>query len=207
MIVVQITDTHIKPPGRLAYRRVNTADALAACIEHVNRLRPRPDAVLVTGDLVDAGGRDEYGLFRELLEALAVPWFAIPGNHDDRANMRAAFHDHDWLRQDYDFLHYVVDAWPVRLLGVDSTLPGAPEGRLCARRLQWLELQLARPPAKPTLLFMHHPPFLTGIEHMDVQTCRDAAMSVSPAGRAWIGVAIGYSFQGWGLPPCGTRPL
>jgi 3',5'-cyclic AMP phosphodiesterase CpdA len=174
MIVVQVTDTHIKPRGRLAYRRVDSAAALAACVDHINALAPRPDAVLVTGDLVDAGSPEEYGRFRELVEPLRVPYFVIPGNHDHRANMRAAFHDHAYLRRDDEFLHYVIDDWPVRLIGLDSTRPGAPEGHLCPRRLSWLRTQLADQPGAPTLLFMHHPPFLTGIEHMDVQNCRDA---------------------------------
>lgn len=174
MIVVQITDTHIKPRGRLAYRRVDTAGALAAGVQHINGLRPRPDAVLITGDLVDAGDPEEYEYFRELVDPLTVPFFVIPGNHDHRGNMRAAFHDHAYLRQDGEFLHYVIDEWPVRLIGLDSTLPGAPEGHLCAQRLRWLATQLDHHPARPTLLFMHHPPFLTGIAHMDVQNCRDA---------------------------------
>jgi 3',5'-cyclic AMP phosphodiesterase CpdA len=55
MIVVQVTDTHIKPRGRLAYRRVDSAAALAACVDHINELAPSPDVVLFTGDLVDAG--------------------------------------------------------------------------------------------------------------------------------------------------------
>ena len=174
MLVVQITDTHIKPRGRLAYRRVDTAEALAACVDHVNRLAPRPDLVLITGDLVDAGVAEEYAHFRELVEPLTTPFFVIPGNHDHRANMRAAFQDHAYLHQDDEFLHYAVDGWPIRLIGLDSTVPGAPHGAMCEKRLGWLRAQLARDPGKPTLLFMHHPPFLTGIEHMDVQNCRDA---------------------------------
>ena len=173
MIVAQITDTHIKRRGRLAYRRVDSASALAACVAHVNQLRPRPDLVLITGDLVDAGAPEEYSVFRELVAPLAMPYFLIPGNHDERENLRAAFPDHAYLRQDPTFLHYAIDDWPVRLVGLDSTRPGAPEGQLCEVRLRWLEQQLARAPGRPTLLFMHHPPFLTGIGHMDVQNCRD----------------------------------
>ena len=175
MIVVQITDTHVKRPGRLAYRRVDSASALAACVDHVNKLVPRPDVALLTGDLVDAGAADEYAVFREIVDELAMPYFLIPGNHDDRGNLRTAFGDHAYLRQDDEFLHYAIDDWPLRLIGLDSTQPGAPEGHMCERRLAWLSAQLDRHPNRPTLVFMHHPPFLTGIEHMDVQNCRDGA--------------------------------
>lgn len=174
MLIVQITDTHIKPRGRLAYRKVDTAAALARCVAHVNALDPRPDMALLTGDLTDIGRPEEYALLRELLTPLAVPYYLIPGNHDDRQNLRAAFPEHRYLWQDPEFLHYVLEDWPLRLIGLDTTIPGAKEGALCARRLAWLEARLGKAPATPTLLFMHHPPFLTGIEHMDVQNCGNA---------------------------------
>jgi Icc protein len=176
VIVLQISDTHIKPRGRLAYRRVDTAKALSACVDHVNRFVPRPDVVLIAGDLVDAGDPAEYGLFRELIAPLQIPFFAIPGNHDHRGNMRAGLREHAYLRQDEDFLHYVIDDWPLRIIGIDSTVPGAPGGLLCGERLRWLTKQLAIGSDKPTLMFMHHPPFLTGIRHMDVQNLGNSEM-------------------------------
>src|SRR5687767_10454266 len=62
MLIAQITDTHIKPPGKLAYRRVDTASYLERAIAHLRALRPQPEVVLATGDLVDAGTPEEYGL-------------------------------------------------------------------------------------------------------------------------------------------------
>lgn len=167
MLIAQISDTHIKPAGKLAYGRVDTAPALAACVAAIAALERQPDLVLATGDLVDHGTDEEYARLRELLAPLGMPILPIPGNHDDRAGLRAAFADCPYLPANGDFLHYVVDDWPVRLIALDTIIPGRPEGELCDRRLAWLEARLAEAPAKPTLVFMHHPPFPTGIKLMD----------------------------------------
>ena len=65
------------------------------------------------------------------------------------------------------FLQYVVEAWPVRLIALDTLIPGQPGGQLCAERLGWLEAQLAQEPSRPTVLFQHHPPFATGMPVLD----------------------------------------
>ncbi len=67
MLIAQISDLHIKPEGRLAYRRVDTALLLGRAVEHLCRLDPAPDVVLATGDLVDAGLEEEYRRLRGLL--------------------------------------------------------------------------------------------------------------------------------------------
>jgi 3',5'-cyclic-AMP phosphodiesterase len=167
MLLAQITDFHIRPEGRLAYGRVDTAAFLARTVARLAELEPRPDVVLATGDLVDAGDPDEYAHLRRLLAPLALPLYVLPGNHDSRAGLSEAFRDHAYLPRDGEFLHYVVEDWPLRLIGLDTTVPGEPGGRLCDRRLAWLEARLAEAPERPTLLMMHHPPMTTGIDHMD----------------------------------------
>jgi Icc protein len=174
MIIVQITDTHIKAGGRLAYGKVDSAARLAACVVHVNGLEPRPDVAFVTGDLVDFGRSEEYEVLRSLLDPLAMPYFLIPGNHDDRETLRRSFPDQPFLPGEA-FLHYAVEDYPVRLIGLDTAVPGQPHGEMCAARLAWLDKRLAEQPDRPTVLFMHHPPFATGIAHMDRQNCRNGA--------------------------------
>lgn len=169
MIIAQISDTHIKPAGKLAYRRVDTAGHLARCVAHLLAMTSRPDVVLATGDLVDAGRPDEYRRLRHLLAPLPMPVFLIPGNHDDREALAAGFSDHAYLPQDGRFLQYVVEGYPVRLIGLDTLVPGENGGLMCGERLAWLDAQLAAAPDRPTVLFMHHPPFTTGIRHMDEQ--------------------------------------
>ena len=166
MIIAQISDTHIKPEGRLAYRRVDTAAHLARAVRHLLAMTPRPDVVLGTGDLVDAGRPDEYQRLRELLAPLTMPVYLIPGNHDDRGALRDAFRDHAYLPRD-GFVQYVVDSYPVRLVALDTVVPGKRSGLLCEERLAWLDGRLREAPTRPTLVLMHHPPFRTGIAHMD----------------------------------------
>ena len=175
MLIAQVTDTHIKADGRLAYRKVDSAEKLANCVAHLNRLDPMPDLVLMTGDLVDMGRPEEYRVLRRLIDPLEMPVYVIPGNHDEREAFRAAFSDHDYLPRTGDFLHYVVESHPLRIIALDSTIPGEPGGALCPERLFWLEERLSEDDARPVVICMHHPPFLTGIAGMDAQNCKDGA--------------------------------
>ncbi|HEX2888979.1 phosphodiesterase [Vineibacter terrae] len=172
MIIAQITDLHVRPPGRFAYDRVNTNAMLKAAVDALMRLERRPDVVLASGDLTDCGLADEYVALRELLAPLSMPVYLVPGNHDRRENMRAVFQADGYLPADGEFLHYVIDDHPVRLIGLDTVVPGEGHGLMCLRRLNWLETQLARAPGEPTVIFMHHPPFLTGLADMDRINCR-----------------------------------
>ena len=142
MLIAQITDAHIKPHGTLAYGRVDTAPYLARAVAHLLALRPRPDVVLATGDLVDGGRPDEYRRLRDLLAPLSMPVYLIPGNHDEREALAAAFPDHTYLPRGGRFLQYVVDGYPVQLIGLDTLVPGQVGGRLCAERLGWLASRL-----------------------------------------------------------------
>lgn len=172
--VVQISDLHLKPPGSLAYEVADTAAALRRTVDHLNRRQPRPDAVLITGDLADEGAAASYRVLREILSGLACPFFLVPGNHDRKDPLRAAFPDHGYLE---GFLEpgarramcYVIEDFPLRLIGLDTVIPGEHGGGLTAERLRWLDRTLSERPAAPTLLFMHHPPFASGIGHMDAE--------------------------------------
>lgn len=167
MLICQISDLHIKAEGGLLGKVVDTAAMFRTCIAHVGTLPQRPDAVLLTGDLVELGRPEEYALLRELLAPLDMPVHVIPGNHDDREVLRAAFADHGYLPADGPFLQYVLEAYPVRIVALDTVIPRQGAGRLCAERLAWLDRTLAAAPSRPTVVMMHHPPFRTFIGHMD----------------------------------------
>src|SRR5215467_11529752 len=173
MLIAQISDTHIKPPGRLAYERVDTAWHLGRCVEHLLGLDPRPDVVLATGDLGDAGVVEEYEALARLLAPLPMPVYLIPGNHDAREPLRKVFGHHRYLPP-AGFMHYVVEDHPVRLIGLDTLVPGQGGGTLDAESIGWLDARLGEAPARPTVIFMHHPPFATGIERMDRQALANA---------------------------------
>lgn len=166
MIIAQVTDTHIRVPGKLAYGVVETAGYLERAIAAVNALDPLPDVLAMTGDLVDFGMPAEYERLKALLAPARMPVLLIPGNHDEREAMRAAFADHAYLPRS-GFLQFAVDDFPVRIVGLDSVVPGKGGGTLCRERLEWLDRTLAAAPRKPTVLLIHHPPFPTFIGHMD----------------------------------------
>jgi Icc protein len=175
MIIAQITDMHVRPVGRFAYERVDTNAMLADTIAAIMAIERRPDMVIATGDLTDCGLEEEYELLQEILDPLSMPIYMVPGNHDRRENLRAVFGSDGYLPRSGTFLHYVVEDQPVRLIGLDTVIPGMGHGELCAERLQWLADRLAEEPDQPTVIFMHHPPFSTGLAEMDRINCRNGA--------------------------------
>ena len=174
LLIAQVSDLHIRESRKLAYNRVDTAGAMEACVTHLNALTPRPDIVLFTGDMGDVGAAGEYAVLRDILADLDLPYVIVPGNHDSRSALHAAFPEAAPLNAD-GFVQFVVDLPPLRLVGLDSHEPGRSEGVLCDRRLDWLDATLAEAPDTPTVLFLHHPPFQTGIHHMDVQNLVEGA--------------------------------
>ena len=167
--LVQLTDPHIREPGRLAYGRIDTAPYLRRAVASVLRLRQRPDAVVITGDLSDFGRAAEYAHLAELLAPLPMPVYLMPGNHDDRDEMRRSFPSHAYLPavDESSFVQYSVKVGAIRLLTLDTVVPGHSHGTLCAERLAWLERQLEAARGEPVVIAMHHPPFRTLIGHMD----------------------------------------
>lgn len=174
MLIAQISDMHVTAPGSPSLAGADAAATLARCVDHINSLRPAPEVVLATGDLVNDGSAEAYRALVGLLAPLAMPVYLIPGNHDDRDNLRAAFPDHRYLPADGEFLQYVVEDYPLRLIGLDTVVPGEDGGLVCAARRAWLAERLAAAPARPTLIFMHHPPFATGLEILDGMGCAGA---------------------------------
>ena len=167
MVVAQISDPHIAAPGSKMDQACRTSHHLERAVHHLNALQPRPTVALVTGDLTDRGEIEEYERLRPMLDRLAMPTYLIPGNHDDRDNLRRVFDNHPYLAGDGGFLQYTVEDWPVRLVALDTLVPRQGRGLLCPRRLAWLDARLHEAPERPTLIFMHHPPFATGLVYMD----------------------------------------
>ncbi len=160
MLIAQISDTHILSKETDQPAASLRADCLRRCVADINR--QRPDAVIFTGDTTQHGSPEEYALLRELLAPLEAPLYLVPGNRDDTGTLRAAFSDHPHLQGSGDFLHYVVEEHSVRLVAIDSTAPRERKGRFCSRRQAWLDGVLDQQPERPTLLFIHHPPFDVG---------------------------------------------
>jgi Icc protein len=166
-MLAQLSDPHI----RLGEGERESAAALAAAVAAVNALDPAPDAVLVSGDLADHGDPREYARVRELLAALERPAHVLAGNHDDVAALEAVFGPAE----------YAVRVGPLRLIGLDSTVPGSDAGRVPVDRLAPL---LDEDADTPTIVAMHHAPLLTGVAPMD-------ALGVPEADRRALAALLG----------------
>jgi 3',5'-cyclic AMP phosphodiesterase CpdA len=175
MMIAQITDLHVRPRGKVAYERVDTNAMLEAAVAAIEALPRKPDLVIATGDLTDCGLAEEYQVLRDILEPLSMPVYLVPGNHDRRAELFAEFASDGYLKNDDGFLHYTIEGHEMRLIGLDTVVPGHGHGEMCAKRLAWLEGRLAERLEQPTLIFMHHPPFSTGLADMDRINCRNGA--------------------------------
>ncbi len=163
--IAQISDLHIVAPGRQLAGVIDTAAYARAAVEHLNRLDPQPDAVLATGDLVESGSPAEYQHLRHIVAPLRAPLWLLPGNHDDVSALREAFPERSELAGG-GFIRFVIEG-PVRVVCLDSSRPDEEGGRLDAGQLEWLDATLAAAPNVPTIVALHHPPFETGIGHMD----------------------------------------
>lgn len=169
MLIAQISDIHALTPGADGELPGNTDTfaALKRCVATLAALSPQPDVLLVCGDMVHYGGADDYRRVADILADLTFPIYVVPGNHDHRANLKAVFGQSACPTGSETFLHYAVSGFPLRLVGLDTLDPGRTGGRLCNERLAWLEGVLDEQPHQPTILFMHHVPFVTGIPALD----------------------------------------
>ncbi len=163
MLIAQMTDIHIgfDPDARPEeLNRIRFRHTLARLLKSPNPI----DMLVLTGDLTDHGDLDSFSKTAELLAQCPFPVHAIPGNHDSREGLLAAFPD---TSTEDGFIHYAVEREGLRILMLDSFEPGRHGGAFCVRRRAWLRAQLDAHPGTPTLIFMHHPPVVSGVDWMD----------------------------------------
>jgi 3',5'-cyclic AMP phosphodiesterase CpdA len=163
MLIAQMTDIHIgfapdeKPEE---FNRLRFRATLARILDAPNR----PDMLVLSGDITDHGDRESYERTAELLAACPFPVWPMVGNHDTRAELLHAFPQ---VKAEDGFVHYVLEQDGLRIIFLDTLEEGRHGGAFCERRQAWLETRLDEAPATPTLIFMHHPPVVSGIEWMD----------------------------------------
>lgn len=178
---VQITDTHIVAPGALAYGRSDTAEALLRAVETINAklsLWDGIDCAIVTGDLTDHGTPEEYAHFLSIMEGLALPWLAVPGNHDQRAPMREVLADASWVPRQGP-VQWVRDFGPFSVIGLDTLLEGAHHGALCDAGMDFLDTALSAISDQPAIVATHHPVMHAGIPAMDADNLRNGAALIA----------------------------
>lgn len=156
MIIAQISDTHIDLDNPNAAARLGDFER---CVAAINRLEPLPDVAVHTGDVTHYGSPAEYEAAKRILGALRCPFHVAVGNSDDRTAMRTAFPADHYLLPGTPFVQYSVDVFHVRLIVVDTQSASGNQGEFCQVRADNLRAALAEARAKPTVIFMHHPPF------------------------------------------------
>lgn len=174
-LIAQITDLHLRPRGLACYRVSETNMLAGRAIATLNALDPKPDAVVITGDLADKPDPHEYEGVQRLVNRLKVPVYVIPGNHDSTRMMREILTGVGPINQGAgDKIHYAVEIGGLRLVALDTSVGGPPHGTLGDAQLDWLDATLSAN-NMPTLIAMHHPPAVTGLKHMDGIGLTDSA--------------------------------
>lgn len=160
LLIAQLSDIHIGA----AWEGVDPEERLERAVDAVQGLPNAVDAVLVSGDLSDDWSEGALRRAARLLDRFGVPVHVLPGNHDDRAALRRVFGLPGETGAPVD---YAVAVGELRIVVLDSTVPGQDAGGFDPGQLRWLEAQLARHSGAPTILAMHHPPLGTGIAEWD----------------------------------------
>lgn len=164
MLLAQLTDTHILEPGSNHDHLLDNTARLTAAVARLGQETVQPTAVLATGDLTDHGTVAEMDILLDLLEPIEAPILAVPGNHDVRETFRDAF-ELPWASATN--LSWVVDVDDIRVLGLDTIVPGSHGGRFGGEQREWLTGALDDATDRRVVIAMHHPPFLSGIGWMD----------------------------------------
>jgi len=166
MKIAQISDLHLTADGAPLYGRVDTEGAWQQALQRAVSLKP--DWLILTGDLAEGGQESAYLRLRASLEAAGCPYALLPGNHDDRATLKAVFSEQPWASG--ELCCQRIEGEKGWLLLLDATVPGSEHGEFGEAQERWLARQMSR--GWPSLLFMHHPPFEVGIPYMDGIRCR-----------------------------------
>lgn len=172
MLIAHLSDPHLRGQGQLYQDLVDSNAMFLDALQNLDTLTPQPDLVILSGDVVDTTAGSEYAMAAEMLAQIRQPLLVIPGNHDEREGFRACFANHPYLPRSGP-LHFATgDHGPVRILGLDVTVPSAHYGDMDDGCCRWLEDRLEEEPGRPTLIMMHQPPFDSGIPFIDKYHCR-----------------------------------
>jgi Icc protein len=188
MRILHLADFHLPgSPGKLLHG-VNPHANLAAALAVIRKQVPAPDLIVLGGDLLEDGERSSYREVLDLFKDLQVPVHAVLGNHDSLAGFRKTAQ----LVPGPDFPgYYSFDLKGVHFVMLHSACPGKEFGRLEEKQLLWLNEDLHRSSRKPVLVFLHHPPFDTGVGWLDklrLANAREFWEIIPPYARNILGV-------------------
>ena len=156
MIIAHISDTHLAFDTPDAERRLRD---FASTIADINALDPPTDVIVHSGDIVHNGRQEEYAQAVALLAKARAPVYVLPGNKDDRTNLRAAFSAGGYLTPISEFIDYAIEDYPVQLIALDTLSPGNGRGDFRCEQVDHLTKLIGSESNKPIAVFTHHPPF------------------------------------------------
>lgn len=172
-VVIHVSDPHFLAGGAPLGGRYDVEANFARTLEAIRAVHPHPAAIVITGDLADLGEPDAYRRLRAAVEPVAaelgttVVWVA--GNHDERPALRAGLLD---LQPTQEPVTGVWDLDGLRLIALDTSVPGWHHGDLDDAQLSWLAEVLREPAPHGTLLAMHHPPLPSHLPLFDILELR-----------------------------------
>jgi len=173
--ILHISDTHFVGDGELMYDRIDNDAHLTALFEGFAASGARPEAIVFTGDLTDTGRPDAYRRLRDIVEpaaaALGAQVIWVMGNHDVRGPFRRELLGED--AADATPIDRVFDVNGLRIIVLDTSVPGHGHGELTDAQLEWLAAELATPAPDGTLLAMHHPPVPTVVGVLELVELKD----------------------------------
>lgn len=173
-VIVHLSDTHFVAGNRPLGGQYDTAANLTRALAAVEALGIRPDALVFTGDLTDLGEPDAYRALRAAVEPVAerlgAPLVWVAGNHDERPELRR---DLLGLPATQDPVTSVADLGGLRLIALDTSVPGWHHGDLDRAQLAWLRGVLSTPAPLGSVLAMHHPPLPSHLPFFDILELRD----------------------------------
>lgn len=162
LLVAQLTDTHLFANENQEMMGCRTFDTFQAVIKQIGQLHPKPDVLLLTGDLSQDETSESYQHLRDWTALLEIPAYWLPGNHDQEPVAMEKI-----LCSDLIFLDKCFQAGGWNFVLLNSMLVGQVQGELSPETLVVLEQQLQQFAVQPTLIALHHPPLPIGSEWMD----------------------------------------
>ncbi|MDJ0629974.1 MAG: phosphodiesterase [Rhodobacter sp.] len=209
MKFIHVSDPHLVRPGEMLHG-LDPADRLSACLDDIARWHGDAAFAVITGDLTDDGAPETYGWLKNRLSDFPLRCFLILGNHDDRGVFLSVFDGHP--TDGNGFVQHRHDTDEAALLFLDTVKAGSAAGAYCSARAGWLARQFDDIGDRPSIVFLHHPPFDIGLPRMDrLRLLDEAALAGALAyGRnvrhLFFGHVHRHLYVNWRGLPCTCLP-
>jgi Icc protein len=177
LLIAQVTDIHLFANTSKKLLGLSTAKSFHAVLDRLQELLPQPDVLLLTGDLSQDGKLESYQRLQELLKPLGIPTYWLPGNHDRPLVMEQVLNQAPISPQK----SFEAGGWQFLLL--NSAVRECVHGQLSPEILDWLDLQLQQNRQRPTVIGLHHPPFLVNSNWLDGSTLQNSEVLLETIDR------------------------